>query len=89
MFDGLPNLRLPEAGRVAADAFARRLVRGLSRPLWLALFPTVEGIVAQVLAAVLVIGLFLVAEHVRIRRPLAASLVWLTEGRRSTVRVSP
>ena len=39
--------------------------------LWLALFPTVEGIVAQVLAAMLVIGSYLIAEHVRIRRPLA------------------
>ena len=37
--------------------------------LWLALFPTVEGVVAQVLAALLVIGSYFLAEEVRVRRP--------------------
>jgi high-affinity iron transporter len=37
--------------------------------LWLALFPTVEGVVAQLLAAGLVIGSYFLAEHIRIRRP--------------------
>jgi high-affinity iron transporter len=37
--------------------------------LWLALFPTVEGVVAQLLAALLVIGSYFLAEHVRVRRP--------------------
>jgi high-affinity iron transporter len=37
--------------------------------LWFALFPTVEGLAAQVLAAALVVGSYLAAEHVRIRRP--------------------
>ena len=39
--------------------------------MWLALFPTVEGIVAQVLAAALVIGSYVLAEYVRVRRPRA------------------
>jgi high-affinity iron transporter len=39
--------------------------------LWLALFPTVEGIVAQAIAAALVIGSYFLAEHVRVRRPRA------------------
>ena len=39
--------------------------------LWLAAFPTVEGIVAQALAALLVLGSYVVAEHVRVRRPRA------------------
>ena len=42
--------------------------------LWFAVFPTVEGIAAQAAAAVLVIGSYLLAEHVRVRRPLAHSL---------------
>jgi len=37
--------------------------------LWLALFPTVEGVLAQLLAALLVIGSYFLAEHVRVRRP--------------------
>ena len=37
--------------------------------LWLALFPTVEGVVAQVLAAGLVIGSYFLAEHIKVRRP--------------------
>jgi high-affinity iron transporter len=37
--------------------------------LWLALFPTVEGVVAQVLAATLVIGSYFLAEHIRVRKP--------------------
>jgi high-affinity iron transporter len=39
--------------------------------LWFAVFPTVEGILAQLAAAALVIGSYLVAEHVRVRRPKA------------------
>ncbi|MGH3002457.1 MAG: FTR1 family iron permease [Gaiellaceae bacterium] len=41
--------------------------------LWLALFPTVEGILAQFLAAVLVIGSYFLARQVRFRRPHAAA----------------
>jgi len=41
---------------------------------WLALSPTVETITAQVLAAVAVIGSYLVAEHVRVRRPARRGL---------------
>jgi high-affinity iron transporter len=37
--------------------------------LWFAVFPTVEGIAAQLLAAGLVIGSYFVAEEIRIRRP--------------------
>ena len=36
---------------------------------WLAIFPTVETLAAQALAATAVIGSYLVAEHVRVRRP--------------------
>jgi high-affinity iron transporter len=37
--------------------------------LWFAVFPTVEGIAAQLLAAALVIGSYVVAEEIRVRRP--------------------
>jgi high-affinity iron transporter len=37
--------------------------------LWFATFPTVEGLVAQALAAALVIGSYFFAEHVRVRAP--------------------
>jgi high-affinity iron transporter len=37
--------------------------------LWLALFPTVEGVVAQLLAAGLVVGSYFLAEEIRVRRP--------------------
>jgi high-affinity iron transporter len=37
--------------------------------LWFAVFPTVEGLVAQALAAALVIGSYYGAEYVRVRRP--------------------
>ncbi len=37
--------------------------------LWLAIFPNVETIVAQVVAAVLVIGSYFLAEELRVRRP--------------------
>jgi high-affinity iron transporter len=37
--------------------------------LWLATFPTVEGLVAQGAAAAVVIGSYYLAEHVRVRRP--------------------
>jgi high-affinity iron transporter len=39
--------------------------------LWLAVFPTVEGLVAQLLAAGLVIGSYYGAEYVKVRRPRA------------------
>jgi high-affinity iron transporter len=42
--------------------------------LWFALFPTVEGILAQLTAAVLVIGSYFVAEHVRVKRPRARAV---------------
>jgi high-affinity iron transporter len=37
--------------------------------LWLAVFPTVEGLVAQTLAVVLVVGSYFLAEYVRVARP--------------------
>lgn len=37
--------------------------------LWLATFPTVEGLLAQALAAVLVLGSYPLAEYVRVVRP--------------------
>ncbi len=39
--------------------------------LWFAVFPTVEGLVAQALAAGLVLGSYFGAEYVRVRRPRA------------------
>jgi len=39
--------------------------------LWFAVFPTVEGLTAQFLAAALVIGSYFGAEYVKIRRPRA------------------
>ena len=39
--------------------------------LWFAFFPTVEGVVAQVVAAALVLGSYVVAEQVRVKRPRA------------------
>jgi high-affinity iron transporter len=47
--------------------------------LWLALFPTVEGVVAQLLAAGLVVGSYFLAEEIRVRRPR----------RRATVLAAP
>jgi len=41
--------------------------------LWFALFPTVEGLVAQALAAALVVGSYLLADRMRDRRPRAES----------------
>jgi len=37
--------------------------------LWFAVFPTAEGVLAQALAAVLVLGSFFLAGYVRVRRP--------------------
>jgi high-affinity iron transporter len=37
--------------------------------LWLALFPTVEGVAAQLLAGLLVVGSYFLAEEIRVRRP--------------------
>jgi high-affinity iron transporter len=39
--------------------------------LWFATFPTVEGLVAQAVAAVLVVASYFLAEHVRVRAPRA------------------
>jgi high-affinity iron transporter len=39
--------------------------------LWFAVFPTIEGLVAQLLAAALVVGSYFGAEYVRVRRPRA------------------
>jgi hypothetical protein len=44
------------------------------RGTWLAIFPTVETLAAQVLAGAAVIGSYLVAEHVRVRRPAKRGL---------------
>jgi high-affinity iron transporter len=41
--------------------------------LWLAVFPTVESLAAQALAAALVIGSYVVAEEIRVKRPRRAS----------------
>jgi high-affinity iron transporter len=40
--------------------------------LWLAAFPTVESLAAQALAAALVIGSYVVAEEIRVKRPRRA-----------------
>jgi high-affinity iron transporter len=37
--------------------------------LWFAMFPTVEGLVAQFLAAAAVLGSYFVAEQLKVRRP--------------------
>jgi len=37
--------------------------------LWFATFPTAEGLIAQALAGLIVIGSFLLADYVRSRRP--------------------
>jgi high-affinity iron transporter len=37
--------------------------------LWFAVFPTVEGLIAQFLAAALVLGSYFGAEYWRIKRP--------------------
>jgi high-affinity iron transporter len=39
--------------------------------LWFAVFPTVEGLLAQVAAAALVVGSYFLAEHVRVKAPRA------------------
>jgi high-affinity iron transporter len=41
---------------------------------WFALFPTVETLAAQTLAACAVVGSYIVAEHVRVRRPTRRGL---------------
>jgi high-affinity iron transporter len=41
--------------------------------LWFAVFPTVESLAAQALAAALVIGSYVVAEEIRVKRPRRAS----------------
>jgi high-affinity iron transporter len=42
--------------------------------LWFAVFPTVEGLVAQALAAALVLGSYFGAEYWRVKRPQRAAL---------------
>lgn len=49
---------------------------------WLALFPTVETVAAQALAATAVIASYLIAEHVRVRRPRRAGLAPATRPQR-------
>jgi high-affinity iron transporter len=41
---------------------------------WLAIFPTVETLTAQALAAGAVIASYLIAEHIRVRRPARLGL---------------
>ncbi|HEY1853212.1 MAG TPA: FTR1 family protein [Solirubrobacterales bacterium] len=48
--------------------------------LWFAVFPTVEGLAAQVLAAALVLGSYFGAEYLRVRRPRARALARQREG---------
>jgi len=55
------------AGRLPMHTVGIALPRWVG--LWFALFPTVEGIAAQALAAALVIGSYLLAEYVRVKRP--------------------
>lgn len=38
--------------------------------LWFAIFPNVEGLVAQVLAGVFVVGSYFLAEYLKVRRPI-------------------
>src|SRR5947209_8472436 len=59
--------------------------------LWFSIFPNVEGIVAQVLAAAFVIGSYLIAEWLRVGRPLRrprkaprARWAWAAGRRRSS-----
>jgi high-affinity iron transporter len=42
--------------------------------IWFAVFPTVETVAAQVLAVIVVIGSYLFAEHVQLRRPRSLGL---------------
>ena len=42
--------------------------------LWFAVFPTVEGLVAQALAAALVLGSYFGAEYWRVKRPRRMAL---------------
>jgi high-affinity iron transporter len=47
--------------------------------LWLAFFPTVEGVLAQLFAAGLVVGSYFVAEEIRVRRPRRAALATVAD----------
>jgi high-affinity iron transporter len=49
--------------------------------LWFSIFPNVETVVAQVLAAVLVVGSYFLAEELKVRRPRR-------KGQRAAVRAS-
>jgi high-affinity iron transporter len=49
--------------------------------LWLAVFPTVEGLVAQALALVLVLGSYFLAEELRVKRPRRAQARARAQGR--------
>jgi high-affinity iron transporter len=55
--------------------------------LWFAVFPTVEGLAAQVLAAALVIGSYFGAEYVRVRRPLRRGEPAAIRPQRPAIRV--
>jgi high-affinity iron transporter len=48
--------------------------------LWFAVFPTVEGLVAQALAAALVLGSYFGAEYWRVKRPRRMALAGEAEG---------
>jgi len=37
--------------------------------LWFAIFPNVEGLLAQLLAAIFVLGSYFLAEYLKVRRP--------------------
>jgi high-affinity iron transporter len=38
--------------------------------LWFAVFPNVEGLLAQLLAAIFVLGSYFLAEYLKVRRPM-------------------
>ena len=52
--------------------------------LWFAVFPTVEGLVAQVLAAALVLGSYFGAEYWRVKRPRKRAQVAPASGTAAT-----
>jgi high-affinity iron transporter len=48
--------------------------------LWFAVFPTVESLAAQALAAALVLGSYFVAEEIRVTRPRRARFASVAAG---------
>jgi len=55
------------AGRLPTTSIAVAIPGRLG--LWFAVFPTVESLAAQALAAALVLGSYFVAEEIRVKRP--------------------